>query len=120
MLGMFRRVGLSAVSAVALLAASGLMALPQTALAGNECLLDTDPLDDDVATAGVDSDGAANASGSARNTACGPSANASSTGTTSENSAFGYNANASGGTNALPTFNTAIGTGADASSDENS
>ena len=110
MLGMFRGVGLSAVSAVALLA-GGVM--PQPAIADNECLLDTGPGNDGVATA-VDTDGGANATGSTTNTACGPSANAS--GAASENSAFGYKSDASGGR----TFNTAIGTGANASSGFNS
>lgn len=47
----------------------------------------------------------ANAAGSGENVACGTSANASSTTNIASNSAFGYNANASG-TNA---FNTALG-----------
>jgi hypothetical protein len=60
----------------------------------------------------------ATAAGDARNVACGANANASSTGTPSAaNTAFGDGANASGGTTAAVSVNTATGFSSNASGD---
>ncbi len=80
---------LAKMSAVALLAAAGLTAIsPETARAGSECLVDTD---DDGGSNGA---AGANAGGDARNTACGPAADAN--GVDAVNTAFGNEADASG------------------------